>query len=146
MKKRIVIGIFIVSLIIIALCFIIYKIIENSTNSVVIKNENYYNNLFCNSIGGNRETRHYYSTSYVIADCETDEYIIEGGLDKRRSLDSIQQAVFFSILSNKKPMVVIYNTDEEIGKYELQIQAVANELGIRFEIKTFTENLTDLKK
>ena len=35
----------------------------------------------------------------------TDEYVIEGGLDKRGSLDGIQQTVFASTIVDRKPAV-----------------------------------------
>lgn len=68
----------------------------------------------------------------VRIDILTDEYVIEGGLDKRSSLDSIQQAVFASTLSGKKPAVAVYDTDGLWGKYEQRIWVVASELGIKF--------------
>lgn len=37
----------------------------------------------------------------------------EGGLDKRSSLDSIQQALFFSILTGKEPGVVINKPERD---------------------------------
>ena len=49
-------------------------------------------------------------------DCETSNYVIEGGLDKRSSLDSLQQALFFSVLTGKVPIVVIYDTDGMVGQ------------------------------
>lgn len=55
-------------------------------------------------------------------DCETESEVIEAGLDKRSSLDSLQQAIFFGILSNKKPVVVIYDTDGVEGRYEYRIR------------------------
>ena len=71
-------------------------------------------------------------TASVRIDVMTDEYVIEGGLDKRSSLDSIQQAVFASTLSGKEPAVAVYDTDGVWGKYEQRIWTVANELGIKF--------------
>jgi ABC-type molybdate transport system substrate-binding protein len=71
-------------------------------------------------------------TASVRIDIVTDEYVIEGGLDKRSSLDSIQQAVFASVLSGKAPAVAVYDTDGLWGKYEHRIWTVANELGIKF--------------
>ena len=54
---------------------------------------------FCAAVGGVIETRHTYTyedgSSYVKVDCETDTTVYEGGLDKRSSLDSLQQALFF---------------------------------------------------
>ena len=41
---------------------------------------------------------------------ETNTDIFEGGLDKRSSLDSGQQALFFHLLSHKNPVVIIYDT------------------------------------
>ena len=87
---------------------------------------------FCASIGGVEEVRHNYPGGYVKVDCETSKYVIEAGLDKRSSLDSIQQAVFFSILTGKKPVIVIYDTDKKDGKYEYRIKSVADKLGIIF--------------
>ena len=82
-------------------------------------------------IDGERETRHHYTygggqRGYVAVDCETEVYVIEGGLDKRSSLDSLQQALFFSVLTGKAPAVVIYDTDGKVGKYERRIQAPAD--------------------
>lgn len=71
-------------------------------------------------------------TSSVRIDIVTDEYVIEGGLDKRSSLDSIQQAVFASTLSGREPAVAVYDTDGVWGKYEQRIWTVANELGLKF--------------
>ena len=56
-------------------------------------------------------------------DCETE--VIEGGLDRRSSLDSIQQALFFAFITSKKPVIVIYNIDSIEGKIEYQIKIVA---------------------
>ena len=71
-------------------------------------------------------------TASVRIDIVTEEYVIEGGLDKRSSLDSIQQAVFASTLSGKEPAVAVYDTDGMWGKFEQRIWTVANELGIKF--------------
>ena len=65
-------------------------------------------------------------------DIVTDKYVIEGGLDKRSSLDSIQQAVFASTLTGKKPAVAIYDTNGSWGKYEHRIYSSAKQLGIKF--------------
>ena len=48
---------------------------------------------------GDPETRHGYTNasgrSYAQVDCETNTTVYEGGLDKRSSLDSLQQALLF---------------------------------------------------
>lgn len=71
-------------------------------------------------------------TASLRIDIVTAKYVIEGGLDKRSSLDSIQQAVFASTLSGKEPAVAVYDTDGVWGKYEHRIWTVTNELGIKF--------------
>ena len=54
------------------------------------------------------------------------------GKDKSSSKDSVHQAIYASILTGKKPMVVIYDTDGELGKWERQIEAVCKALGIKY--------------
>ena len=79
-----------------------------------------YNHRFCATVNGETETRHGYAhaggRSYVKVDCETNTTVYEGGLDKRSSLDSLQQALFFSVLTGKRPAVVIYDTDGKEGR------------------------------
>ena len=53
-------------------------------------------------------------------------------LDKRSSLDSIQQAVFASTLTGKKPVVAIYDTNGSLDKYEHIIFSSAKKLGVKF--------------
>ena len=96
-----------------------------------------YNKIYCDSIGGQTEVRHDYTTDagetgFIIVDCETATEVIEGGLDKRSSLDSIQQALFFAFLTGKKPVVVIYDTDGIEGKIEYRIKIGAAHAGVEF--------------
>ncbi len=76
-------------------------------------------------------------SSYVKVDCETDETVYEGGLDKRNSLDSVQQALFFAHLTGKKPVVVIHDTDERIGRFEHRIKTACEMAGIGFVSRPF---------
>ena len=98
--------------------------------------EDAYNASFCASMGGEREVRHDYTypagTSYIRVDCETADTVYEGGLDKRSSLDSVQQALFAASLTGKKPAVVIYNTDGKIGRYEHRIKVACERAGVTF--------------
>ena len=99
--------------------------------------EDYYNKLLAKRLGGRLEAVYRFNytdteTSMIRIDIETDEYVIEGGRDKRSSLDSVQQAVVASVLSGKKPAVAIYDTDGKWGKYEHRIWIAAKELGIRY--------------
>ncbi len=88
------------------------------------------------SMGGETEVRHEYTylagTSYIRVDCETEDTVYEGGLDKRSSLDSVQQALFAASLTGKKPAVVIYNTDGKIGRYEHRIKVACERAGVAF--------------
>lgn len=94
--------------------------------------EDEYNKIFCASVGGVTEIRHRYPKGYVKVDCETSDSVYEGGLDKRSSLDSLQQAVFFSVLTGKEPVVVIYDTDGKLGKFEYRIKKACAKVGVRF--------------
>ena len=73
------------------------------------------------------------------------QYVIEGGLDKRSSLDSVQQTLFASTLTGKKPVIVIYDTDGIEGRFEYRIKTVAKNLGIKFYNLNWQEiqNLSD---
>ena len=73
--------------------------------------EDTYNEAFCTSIGGEMEIRQDYGyptgRSYILVDCETEDTVYEGSSDKRSSLDSVQQALFFAALTGKDLAVVI---------------------------------------
>lgn len=112
--------------------------------------ENDLNDALCHAIGGTRETRHYFTygdgqQGYVSVDCETEFFAIEGGLDKRSSLDSLQQALFLSVLTGKSPAVVIYDTDERIGKYEHRIQIASETAGVLF-LRLRLDDTTDRER
>ena len=100
--------------------------------------EDAYNRRFCASVGGVTETRHTYTydggNSFVKVDCETDTTVYEGGLDKRSSLDSVQQALFFSVLTGKAPVVVIYDTDGKEGRFEYRIRTACRKAGVQYEV------------
>lgn len=87
-------------------------------------------------LGGQHEVRHHYNIAqgdeYVVVDCETDTHVIEVGLDKRSSLDSIQQAEFFAWVTGKTPMVILVDQDGIEGPIEYQIELSAKRLGIEY--------------
>ena len=117
--------------------FMIVLFVFPATESLAQHKEDYYNNLLAKRLGGRREVAYRFNytaneTSKIRIDIETDEYVIEGGRDKRSSLDSVQQAVVASVLSGKKPAIAIYDTDGKWGKYEHRIWIAAKELGIRY--------------
>ena len=87
---------------------------------------------FCASIGGVEEVRHSYLHTYIKVDCETSTEVIEAGLDKRSSLDSLQQALFFKHLTGKTPVIVIYDTDGKEGIYEFRIKAASKLAGVEY--------------
>lgn len=100
------------------------------------RGEDFYNDRFCGKVGGRREVRHTYrhptGESFIRIDCETSDTVYEGGLDKRSSLDSVQQALFSSRLTGKRPVVVIYDTDGKMGRYEYRIKAACEKAGVEF--------------
>ena len=88
--------------------------------------------------GGKTETRHYYTypggRSYIKVDRENANMVYEGGLDKRSSLDSIQQALFASYITGKRPAVVIYDTDGKEGRFEYRIKTACEKAGVHYEV------------
>ena len=99
-------------------------------------NEAARNAAFCASVGGQTEVRHVYTyptgSGYILVDCETTDTVYEGGLDRRSSLDSVQQALFAASLTGKEPVVVIYDTDGQIGRFEHRIRVACEMTGVRF--------------
>ena len=97
-----------------------------------------YNRRVCATVNGETETRHGYThangRSFVKVDCETSTTVYEGGLDKRSSLDSLQQALFFSVLTGKQPAVVIYDTDGREGQFEYRIRTACQKSGVSYEV------------
>ena len=111
------------------------------SGSVSFANEDFFNLRLANHLGGKTEVTYNYDYNIngkspriasIRIDIVTDEYVIEGGLDKRSSLDSIQQAVFASTLTGKKPAVAIYDTNGNWGKYEHRIFSAAMKLGVKY--------------
>ena len=109
--------------------------------------ESDFNTIFCAEVGGEQEVRLDYSyglgESYVVADCVTDTHAWEGGLDRRSSLDSVQQALFFSALTGKEPGVVLYDTDGTEGQYEYRIRIAAQLAGVEYVSYDWQEGLDD---
>lgn len=101
-----------------------------------VGSEDDFNNAFCADVKGSREVRHKYTypggRSYVVVDCETADMVYEGGLDRRSSLDSLQQALFAAAITGKRPGVVIYDTDGIVGKYEHRIKNACESVGVVF--------------
>ena len=107
-----------------------------------------FNALFCAEAGGEQETRHNYTygddrEGYVLVDCETDTTVWEGGLDKRSSLDSLQQALFAGLLTGKRPGIVIYDTDGMEGQYEFRIRMAAELARVEYVSYDWQEGLQD---
>lgn len=88
-------------------------------------------------LGGETETRQHYSvvgqSHHVRVDCETPGQVIEVGLDKRASIDSLHQALFAAVRTGKEPVIWIIDTDGREGKFEYQIKTVAQQVGVRYE-------------
>jgi hypothetical protein len=102
-----------------------------------VMSEDMFNLILARKLGGKTEVTYEYifgqnNAGSIRVDIVTDEYVIEGGKDTRSSLDSIQQSVFASTVTNKKPAVAIFDTDGVWGKYEHRIWAASNKLGVKF--------------
>lgn len=123
---------------------IVHAVVAHDVNFE--KTEDDWNDFMCDAIGGEREVRHGFAygdddidaeqDGHIIVDCETDAMVIEGGLDKRGSLDSLQQAIEASAMTGKVPAVVIYDTDNFLGPYEVRIQIACLQANIPFLLVT----------
>ncbi|WP_108483138.1 hypothetical protein [Oceaniglobus ichthyenteri] len=87
-------------------------------------------------LGGETEVSHPYNVGYdlhrIRVDCETSDQVVEVGLDKRSSLDSIQQALFAASLTGKTPVVAMIDTDGREGPFELRIRTAARMAGVTY--------------
>ena len=87
-------------------------------------------------LGGEPEVSHGYSVGYdlhrIRVDCETETAVIEMGLDKRSSLDSVQQAIFAGSLTGKTPVVILFDTDGQEGPYEMRVRTVSDLAGVDY--------------
>ncbi|WP_099826172.1 hypothetical protein [Oceaniglobus indicus] len=89
-------------------------------------------------LGGETEVSHPYSVGYdlhrIRVDCETPDAVIEVGLDKRSSLDSLQQALFAASLTGKRPVIAMIDTDGREGPFELRIRTAAEMAGVDYTV------------
>jgi len=103
--------------------------------------EVYFSAIICSLLlGGEPEVRLPFSVGYdvntVRIDCATNDSVVEVGMDKRSSLDSVQQALFASHLTGKAPVIYLVDTDGRIGKYETRIRAAAGMADVEFKTVT----------
>ncbi|MCV2876570.1 hypothetical protein OE810_09925 [Rhodobacteraceae bacterium XHP0102] len=90
-------------------------------------------------LGGTPELRVPYaladSAHHVFVDCVTDTHAIEIGLDDRRSsLDSLQQALFYAALLERQPMVILVDTDGREDATEYQVETAARTTGVEYRV------------
>jgi hypothetical protein len=96
--------------------------------------------LLCSFLGGAEpETRvtfdvyGYGRPAGIDVDCETPTHVIEIGLDERvSSRDSVHQATFAATLTEKRPWVILIDTDGSEGRYEFEMRQVTDMLGIAY--------------
>lgn len=101
--------------------------------------EGHFTAILCSLLlSGEAEVRHNYDVGYeqgfIRVDCETPGAVLEVGLDKRSSLDSVQQALFAAHLTGKAPMVVMIDTDGHEDRYEFRIRTAARMAGVEYRV------------
>ncbi|MEL7466833.1 MAG: hypothetical protein AAFN27_00165 [Pseudomonadota bacterium] len=100
--------------------------------------EVFFAGLLCALLGGaDAETAMKFdnqgSERGIRVDCETPTHVIEIGMDHTNSSrDSIHQAVFASVLTDKIPMVILIDADGNEGRYEQEMRLVTERLGIAY--------------
>lgn len=72
--------------------------------------------------------------SYIVPDCVTQGHAIEVGLDRRSSLDSLQQALFAAEMTDREPMIVLVDTDGGEDIYEFRIKTAARRAGVPYVV------------
>ncbi len=102
-------------------------------------NEAFYIALLCGALfGGRPEVVHDFTypggAASIRVDCENANRVVEFGLDKRSSLDSVQQALFAAEITGKEPVIVIIDRDREMGRFEWRIALAANAAGVPMHI------------
>jgi hypothetical protein len=95
--------------------------------------------ILCALLGGEPEVRVPYTIdaveTYVRVDCITDTHAIEMGLDTTRSAyDSVHQATFNAIRTDRLPMVILIDTDGIESQYEYQIETVSRHHGVDYAV------------
>lgn len=70
---------------------------------------------------------------YVRVDCETEDHVIELGLDGSASArDSLHQALFAQHLTGKKPVVILIDRDGYEGRFEFEMRHVSKAAGVLY--------------
>jgi hypothetical protein len=106
-------------------------------------NEAFFITALCGALfGGTPEAVHDFTypdgAASIRIDCENDRRVVEFGLDKRSSLDSIQQALFAAEVTGKEAVVVLIDTDGRMGRFEWRIARAANIAGVPIRILSAT--------
>mmetsp|Transcript_1523 Transcript_1523/g.2949 ORF Transcript_1523/g.2949 Transcript_1523/m.2949 type:complete len:127 (-) Transcript_1523:30-410(-) len=95
--------------------------------------------ILCAMLGGEPEQRVDYTihavATHVRVDCLTETHAIEIGLDHTRSsYDSLHQATFNAMQTDRAPMVILIDTDNYESQYEYQIETVARAHGVAYAV------------
>jgi len=70
---------------------------------------------------------------YVRVDCETEDHVIELGLDGSASArDSVHQALFAQHLTGKQPVVLLIDRDGYEGRFEHEMRHVGKAAGVLY--------------
>ncbi|MEM1388764.1 MAG: hypothetical protein AAF748_11215 [Pseudomonadota bacterium] len=95
--------------------------------------------LFCMLLNGAPEAQHDYGNlgglNTISVDCETPTHVIEIGLDNTDGLrDSLHQAAFAAALTDKRPMVLVIDTDGVEDRYQYELRVVARKFDVAFGV------------
>ena len=79
----------------------------------------------------------------IRVDIVTEDKVVEGGLDKRRSQTTCSR-LFPPTLTNKHPAVAIYDTDGAWGNIECRVLTAPKHLGVAFVGEIKRDSATEL--
>ena len=93
---------------------------------------------FCAAVGGESFTHHPYDypdgKGVLVVGCETETEteVYTTRLDTWEATTAPLEALFAQVVTEKSPVVVIFDTDGKEGQYEHQVRAACKKAGIRF--------------
>ena len=107
------------------------------TNANAFEKENYYNDIYCDFLGGTSGQYHPPSetgATGAYVDCETVTTVWEGEW-AHKSYEAVGQALWYASFTNKIPGIIFYIKKENTEKYIKRAVLTLDSLGIYYRIK-----------
>lgn len=103
-----------------------------ASDTKIVKNEKYYQNIWCDANGGETE---YILQDKSRVDCLTDEYAVEVDWGKKWA-ECVGQSLYYGLMTNKKPACLLILSGEKDAIYLDRLNATSK----KHDIKVFIIN------